>query len=117
MIMARDDNKCVVCKSDRVVQWSHFPSRSYHATRWLSEGAVAHCSQCHIRFTYAPLEHEQAMVEFWGEPMLRAIKRRALDGAAGRIDIDLSDVWDYLQGVADTKYGSPILPLDEPLTA
>lgn len=49
------------------------------------------------------------MIDIWGEPLLAAIKRRALDGANGSFHIDLEDVWDYLHGVENTQYGREIV--------
>lgn len=91
-----------------MIQWSHFPSRRYHWTRWRLEGAVAHCSQCHLALTYDPLAHEAHMADVWGAAMLDAIKERARSGI-GLQEIDLADVFDYLTGKADTVYGSPIV--------
>lgn len=110
-VLERDGDKCVRCGSLRVIQWSHFPSRRYHWTRWRLEGAVAHCSQCHILLTYDPLAHEAHMLDFWKEPMLDAIKLRAREDEE---KLDLTDVADYLMGKPDTIYGRPIVPLVSP---
>lgn len=98
------DAVCRKCGSERALQWSHWPSRSYLGTRWLDDGAVMHCAPCHVSFTYSALEHEAWMRETFGEPKVEALKKRALDYSRGAAKIDLIEVWDYLTGEGVSPY-------------
>lgn len=59
IVLAR--GSCARCGTQNYLQWAHVFKRSYHATRWLEDGAFPLCRGCHKWETDRPIEGER----FW----------------------------------------------------
>jgi len=47
VVFARDGYRCVMCGTDKNLQWSHVRNRSYKIIKWWPPNSKALCSGCH----------------------------------------------------------------------
>lgn len=71
------------CKGEnKVLQWAHIVSRSYHATRWDHDNCLCLCAACHKFYTDRPLEWENLVKRLYVIGILNTpldeLKKRAL---------------------------------------
>jgi len=92
-VRERGDWQCAVCGSIKRLTCGHLISRSYNATRWDFQNAVAQCWSCNVKAKWDPLWWEDWIEErFPGR--LEQLKLRARQGVAS---VDLEGVVKMLE--------------------
>lgn len=89
-IRARDGH-CRRCGQDFDLQCAHLTSRTYHATRFDEDGAVALCRGCHLWFDHHPIEKRRLAREWIGDEAYEALEHRG--AAYGKVDYDAVLNW------------------------
>ena len=78
----RSRGKCHRCGRGRehgvILQCAHGFSRRYRGTRWTEEDNFCLCSNCHVFFTWRPIEWDNYMRNAWGEEKYDRIKAQAI---------------------------------------
>lgn len=54
-VFERDGHKCIMCGSERNIQWAHVLSRRHLSLRWSGTNAMTLCAGCHLHWHHQPL--------------------------------------------------------------
>ena len=54
-VFERDGHKCMMCSSEKNIQWAHVLSRRHLAIRWNPDNAMTLCAGCHLFWHHQPL--------------------------------------------------------------